>query len=55
MSTAEVKRLLWGIVLRWWPPRLFVLAWSRWRRIHQACAKRCHYRHRGAICHDLQL
>ncbi len=26
----------------------FRLAWSRWRRRHQARAQRCHYRRRGA-------
>jgi len=30
------------------PPAAFVLAWSRWRRRHQAQAKRCHYQRRLA-------
>jgi len=34
-----------------------VLAWSRWRRRHQALARRCHYRRRLArlAARNLQL
>jgi len=55
LSVAEIKRLLWGLVWAWRPPDGFVLAWSRWRRTHQAHAKLSHYKRRGAIPHDLQL
>jgi hypothetical protein len=46
MSVAELRRLLWHLVLRWVPDHAFVLAWSYWRRRHQAIALRCHYRRR---------
>jgi len=45
----ELRRLLWGVVWRAFPSVEHVLAWSTWRRQHQAVAKRCHYRHRGII------
>jgi hypothetical protein len=45
----EVRRLLWGVVRRAFPSIAHVLAWSTWRRRHQAVAKRCHYRRRGVI------
>jgi hypothetical protein len=42
----EVRRLL--VALVWTTPVTpgFVLAWSRWRRRHQARARRAHYRRR---------
>jgi hypothetical protein len=42
----EVRRLL--VALVWTSPIQpgFVLAWSRWRRRHQARAKRAHYHRR---------
>jgi hypothetical protein len=52
---AEVRRLLWGLGWAWWPAAGFVLAWSRWRRTHQAQAKRSHYQRHGAAPTDLQL
>jgi hypothetical protein len=55
LSVAEVARLLWRLVWIWRPAAGFVLAWSRWRREHQARAKRDHYRRRGAVPPDLQL
>jgi hypothetical protein len=55
LSVAEIKRLLWGLVWAWRPPDGFVLAWSRWRRAHQARAQRSHYLRRGAIPTHLQL
>jgi hypothetical protein len=47
VSTAEARRLLVGLV--WWtPPSLCqVLWWSRWRRRHQARARRCHWHRRN--------
>ena len=46
MTVPEVRRLLCRLV---WTPSLpvdLVLAWSRWRRRHQARAQRCHYQRR---------
>jgi hypothetical protein len=44
-----VRRLLWGVVWRALPSVERVLEWSKWRRQHQAVAKRCHYKRHGAI------
>jgi len=46
LTVPEVRRLL-EVALPL-PPRSRAarLAWSRWRRRHQACAKRCHYQRR---------
>jgi len=49
LTVPEVRRLLWGVVWRAFPSVEHVLAWSTWRRQHQAVAKRCHYRSRGII------
>jgi hypothetical protein len=51
----EVRRLLWGVVWRAFPSVEHVLAWSAWRRHHQAVAKRCQYRRHGVILDQLQL
>jgi hypothetical protein len=35
-----------------------ILAWSLWRRLHQAVAKACHWKQQAAkllICHQTQL
>lgn len=48
LTVPEVRRLLWRLL---WPLALappLVLAWSVWRRRHQATARRCHYRRRLA-------
>jgi hypothetical protein len=46
LTVPEIRRLLVALI---WPtltePRL-VLAWSRWRRRHQARARRAHYQRR---------
>jgi hypothetical protein len=46
LTVPEVRRLL--IALVWTTPLQpgFVLAWSRWRRRHQAHARRAHYQRR---------
>jgi hypothetical protein len=46
LTVPEVRRLL--IALVWTTPLQpgFVLAWSRWRRRHQARARRAHYQRR---------
>ena len=49
LTVPEVRRLLWGVVWRALPSVEHVLAWSSWRRHHQAVAKRCHYQRHGAI------
>ena len=49
LTVPEVRRLLWGVVWRALPSVEQVLAWSAWRRHHQAVAKRCHYQRRGVI------
>jgi hypothetical protein len=48
LTVPEVRRLLWGVAWRAFPSVEHVLAWSTWRRHHQAVAKRCHYKHYGA-------
>ncbi len=48
LTVPEVRRLLWRLVWPLPPPPEFVLAWSRWRRRHQAQARRCHYQRRLA-------
>lgn len=49
LTAPEVRRLLWGVVWRAFPSVEQVLAWSVWRRHHQAVAKRCHSQRRGVI------
>jgi hypothetical protein len=46
LTVPEVRRLL--VALVWTSPVQpgFVLAWSRWRRRHQARARRAHYQRR---------
>ena len=48
LTVPEVRRLLWRLVWRTLPPPECVLARSRWRRRHQAQARRCHYQRRLA-------
>jgi hypothetical protein len=55
LTVPEVRRRLWGVVWRAFPPVEQVLAWSAWRRHHQAVAKRCHDQRRGIILAQLQL
>jgi len=49
LSLAEVRRLLWRLVWLVVPTVAFVLAWSVWRRAHQAVAKAYHYKKRLAL------
>lgn len=46
LTVPEVRRLLWWLVWHWPPAPAFVLAWSVWRRRHQAQARRSHYKRR---------
>jgi hypothetical protein len=49
LSVPEIRKLLWQIVWEHrWEPRL-ALHWSFWRRRHQAIARACHYKRRGAF------
>ncbi len=48
LTVPEVRRLLWRLIWSAMPPPEAVLAWSRWRRRHQAQARRCHYKRRLA-------
>jgi hypothetical protein len=55
LTVPEVRRLLWWLVWGRMPPPEYVVGWSRWRRKHQAQAKRCHYKRRAALLEQLQL
>jgi hypothetical protein len=50
----EIRHLLWKVVYEVRQRVEAVLAWSRWRRRHQAIAKYYHYKRRGALAY-LQL
>ncbi len=43
VTVPEVRRLLWGLVWNEPPEAGRVLAWSHWRRRHQARARRRHW------------
>lgn len=43
LSVSEIRRLLWKLAFRGEQTATEVLAWSRWRRQHQAVAKFYHY------------
>jgi hypothetical protein len=49
LSVPEVRRLLWRLLWMMLPSAAFVLAWSDWRRRHQAVAQHHHYRRRLAF------
>jgi hypothetical protein len=55
LTVAEVRRLLRKLILQRFPSPADVLAWSAWRRHHQAVARRGHDQTRGTIPHELQL
>ena len=49
LSRAAIRwaaSLLYRLIWRPMPLNKSVLAWSRWRRRHQARARRCHYKRR---------
>jgi hypothetical protein len=52
---AEIRRLLWHLVLKVHQTARQILVWSRWRRHHQAVARYYHYKARGALLTYLQL
>ena len=49
LSVHEIRRLLTQLIWRPAADLQAVLDWSRWRRRHQARARRCHYQARNAI------
>lgn len=49
LTVAEVRHLLIALLWSKRPEAARILAWSRWRRQHQARAMRGHYRMRGAV------
>ena len=49
LTVPEVQRLLYRLIWQTRPTAPAVLAWSRWRRRHQARARRCHYQRRLAL------
>ena len=51
LTVPEIRHLLWGLAASastdpQAPP---LLAWSHWRRRHQAAARRSHYKHRLSL------
>jgi hypothetical protein len=46
LTPNEIRRLFTGLLQQPPAPRL-QLHWSRWRRLHQATARACHYRKRS--------
>ncbi|MGE5763990.1 MAG: hypothetical protein ACM3ZF_08995, partial [Mycobacterium leprae] len=48
VTVPELRRLLARLIWHDHPEPAAVLRWSRWRRRHQARAKRCHYATREA-------
>ena len=54
-TVPEVRRLIWYLVWRKIPTPEQVVNWSRWRRTHQARAKRSHYKRNEAQHKQLQL
>jgi hypothetical protein len=48
LTRNEIRRLFTGLLQRPQPIR-HQLYWSRWRRRHQATARKCHYQRRKAL------
>jgi len=48
LSVQEIRRLLWRLILAVQQTAYHILAWSHWRRGHQAIAKHYHYKRRDA-------
>jgi SRSO17 transposase len=46
LTIPEIRHLISTLFSRPTPPPHSLLAWSIWRRLHQAQARRCHYRRR---------
>ena len=52
LTVTEIRRLFAKLITTITRPTDFYLAWSRWRRIHQARARASHYRTRGDTDHQ---
>jgi len=48
LTVPEIRKVLWQLVWPYVPHLIAVIAWSLWRRRHQAVARECRYRRRGA-------
>ncbi len=55
LSVAEVRRLFFALLICRPVSFLQRLAWSSFRRTHQAVARLCHYKRRLAVLPRLQL
>lgn len=55
LTANEIRRLFAKLITNIARPGSFYLAWSRWRRTHQARAKASHYRRRGDEDHHLLI
>jgi SRSO17 transposase len=55
LSVAEIRRLFFRLVDKSSLSFAYYLAWSCWRRAHQALARLCHYKRRSALTTHLQL
>ena len=53
LSVPELRRLLWRVGLAVQQTAHHILAWSHWRRGHQASAQYDHYKRRGAVVEAL--
>jgi hypothetical protein len=53
LSVQEIRRVLWRMVLAVQQTASHILAWSHWRRRHQAIAKYDHDRRRGRVVETL--
>jgi hypothetical protein len=51
LTVIEIRRLFAKLITTVSRPTSFYLAWSRWRRLHQARARAGHYRARGHVYH----
>ena len=55
LSVAEIRRLFFHLVGKSSLSFAYHLAWSFWRRAHQALARLCHHKRRSALTTHLQL
>jgi SRSO17 transposase len=55
LSVAELRRLFFRLLGKPSFSFAYYLAWSCWRRVHQALARLCHYKRRCAFASHLQL
>jgi len=55
LSVVEIRRLFFRLVGKSSLSFAYYLAWSCWRRAHQALARLCHYKRRSALITHLQL